>query len=258
MRRFLTGIMGISTFDRFAGGGYWGAYVERSRPFYSLVQRHMAQHLTGGCIIDIGAGPGVGASLLDALDMPAAVHGLEPSDTHDDGVQFAERLRGKGSMVAYHPHRGGIADISNLALEQGSADALLFIRCLHEIAGSLGGKEHLAASLGVAGMYLKPQGKIIVGEPQYRMDITLHPGQHEELLRCTRAYVAQLIGHSHAPEEMIRQEECFSWMHGLGYAVLQHNVLPLEDQLAHVRSRGFLVEKSPTEMYVTTFEKHGH
>ena len=69
--------MGFEKFDQHNKGAYWERYFEKDRKFYDTIKNHIAAVLSveGSVGIDIGVGPGVGAKLLDSLDIETTVFG---------------------------------------------------------------------------------------------------------------------------------------------------------------------------------------
>ncbi len=247
--------MAYKKFDKHQNGKYWENYFNKGIDFYRLIQDHMQESLGGRSTkgLDVGAGPGVGARLAADAGLETLIIGYEPSDTHKDGEKLAEELKADESPTVYLPRTGGIEAISGI--EENSLDYIVILRACHEIADSVGGKEVFMQYLSRLIPLLKPEGKIIVGEPQFSPEITENPENYQDLIKEVQNYQEKAIGHSHVPSDYITFSELENEFERAGLILERRDFLEHKPVLNHLREQGYTLEKSPNMFYVETFSK---
>jgi len=243
--------MGFEKFDQHNKGAYWERYFEKDRKFYDTIKNHIAAALSMGksAGMDIGAGPGVGAKLLDDLNIKTIIYGYEPSETSADGTVFAEELRLKNSTVEYRPIHCGMEKIQTP--ENDSLDYILALRTAHEIAESMNSRDKFFNELCRLLGGLKKQGSIIIAEPQFSDSFASQP----EMLKLIQAYKQEKIGHSHVPSDYITDIEMKKHMEEAGLNLINENIIPDEKLLDYLVEQGFILKESPCYFYVQTFRK---
>tara|TARA_Y100000034_G_scaffold132001_1_gene193972 strand:- start:8676 stop:9452 length:777 start_codon:yes stop_codon:yes gene_type:complete len=197
-------------FDRFKGGSYSKKYVEKFREFHTQIGKALRNNLPKSRKLkglDIGAGPGIGAKILDQLKFNVELYSIEPSKTYLDSVKLSKDLKKKKSSVKYMPKKGGISEIEEkFKLDEESLDFILFLRSLHEVKLSIGLRK-LKTEIRSLSSLLKDGGLIIVADPQYSKEINKNPSKYRGLILEIRKLQEKTIGHSHHPREYISSED---------------------------------------------------
>jgi len=204
-------IKSYKKFDKYSGKRYMEAYIKKFSNFYSAIKKSMKSYLIKKddlIGLDIGAGPGIGALLLDQANIKCILYGLEPSKTHGEGKRFANELKGKKSSVIYEPRKGVIQDLEEkLKIGKESLDFVLILRAIHELRESVGGKLKLKSELKRVTRLLKKGGILIVADPQYNEKINKNPLKYREIIDAVKILQKEIIGHSHEPGNYIPSKE---------------------------------------------------
>ncbi len=246
--------MSFEKFDQHIEGEYWKKYFEKDKVFYATIRDHLFRALAqtpDSAGLDIGSGPGVGAKLLDDLNIKTTLTGYEPSMTAADGVELLKELEKKGSKVKYIPVQGGIEKIPTP--EINSLDYVLILRAAHEIAESLGGYDKFFSELERVIVGLKESGKIIIAEPQYDKDFN----DQTEIIEKVREFKQIKIGHSHIPSDYITDEEMIAFMNRKSFKKMEEDIVVDQSTLDQLRAQGIAIEKSPCYFYVHTYQREG-
>lgn len=247
----------MSKFNSQAGGRYWENYFNRDRIFNQTIKQHLlnlAQGVTKRLrFLDIGAGPGCGAMLLFQLGIKSLVVGYEPSDTYFDGTQLAEQLDSAESTVTYIPMRGTLKSVYEIR-DTAKYDAILLLRSAHEIAESMRGRQEFLQMLGVViGRFLKPNGTIIVAEPQYSEEITSSPDEFEDVIALVRQFQEETLGHSHHPSEYIPHQDMREFMERRGLRLIKQTLIENLKVLSWLNDRGAGLQRSTNIFYCMSF-----
>lgn len=241
--------MGFEKFNQHAGSGaYLERYLERDGEFYGAIRNHIGRLIgekpTVG--LDLGAGPGVGALIMESLDSPTRLIGAEPSLTHSDGAALSEQFLEEGGLVHYEARHQGIVEVSNDELPE--LDYLLALRSSHEMAESIGGKDQLFEELGRIIEQLKQGGFLVVAEPQY----SSIPA--DEVIAEIQRYQMSTIRHSHVPSDYITDREMEADLKALGLKLENETIIPNRKLLAHLKNAiGYASDESPCSFYVQTY-----
>lgn len=245
-------------FNRFTDGKYLEAYVKPCWPFYSKIQEQMAENiLPGNRVLDIGSGPGCGALLAHQSKLECLIVGVEPSDLHKTGTEYAGFLEQAHSTTRFQAMRGGMQNIPDILLDAGEPsqfDAIMIMRALHEIIHSVGGKQTLVAELGRVLNLLPLGGKAIIGEPYYSQETLNHP-ERKRIIELTGRYLIEKIGHCDPPKALISPATLGRWMNGMGFSVNYFTTIQNQGTMSNIRESGYDLRGSPTIFYVATFEK---
>lgn len=243
--------MPFEKFDQHNEGAYWERYFEKDRKFYDTIKEHISAFIEkdGSVGIDIGAGPGVGAKILDTLGMKTTLTGYEPSKTASDGTKLVKELEANNSGVKYNSVCEGIDSIPTP--EKESLDYILALRAAHEIAESLGGKERFFEELGRNLTGLKKQGKLIIAEPQVADNFK----DQTEIIDAMKKYKLERIGHSHDPSDYITDTKMREHLEEMGLELIRETTVPDDKLLAFLQEKGFKIEESPCYFYVQTYQK---
>ncbi len=244
-------------FDNYAGNSkYEQSYVKPIQAFYADMAFQLAHKLSNGAkVLDIGAGPGsLAKALAEQTDLKSTIYGVEPSQTHNDGVELGKQLQ--GDNIDYIPKQGTMTDAENLFNLQG-LDGLVFPRSPHEIAKSLGGKQKFFLEVRKLLSYLKPSGLIMISDPTYTFDIRLEPEKHREEVKVARQLLEKQIGHSDPVDVLFSPQEVILEMEHLGCGLQYYNSHPKQDLLEKMRKqKGFEnLSRSPAELFVSIFQK---
>lgn len=264
--------MASTLFDSYRAGEYWRTNFAREAAFYSLFKEHLEQFMVGTdtnaqrfadddyCGLDIGAGPGCAALLLNKLRVRTRLVGFEPSLLHHDGVALAKQLEEIESPVIYKPKNLGFLEAMESDL--GVFDYILFMKSLHEIAGHYGDKTRFERRLMILldeKLALNKKngehGLFIVGEPQYDQRITDDPGRYRALIDEVKEVDEERIGHCHEPGDYISLDELKEMLPDDEYEVKREDLIPHAPVDEALRARGVEFEFSPRQFYVVTFEK---
>lgn len=247
----------MSKFNDQTGGRYWQNYFERDVVFNVMIKQHLSalardvkRRLR---FLDIGAGPGCGALLLFQLGIKALVVGFEPSDTHCDGVLLANELDSEESTVTYIPKRGSFKKVSVLD-DTCKYDAILLLRSAHEIVESMQNRQEFFQMLGfIIGRFLRPNGTLIIAEPQYSDEITADPEAYKSEIALIRQYQEQTLGHSHHPSEYISHEEMCIFMERRGLQLTKKSIVDNLNVLKWLVEQGLTLESSTNIFYCMSF-----
>lgn len=246
----------IQVFSKFADGEYDQHFVQPIPDFYSDIVFQLAYRLPeNALILDIGAGPGsLAKTMSEKTDIKVTIYGLEPSQTHEDGVKLSEQL--KDSNVQYIPKQGTISDVEKL-FDLHGLEGIILSRSSHEIAKSLGGKQEFYSEIKKLMGYLKPSGIILIGDPTYAFDIRLDKETHSEEIELARRILEEKLGHSDSvdtlfsPTEIIQQIEMQNCE--LRYYNTHANQELLQEMRNYERFKG--LTRSPTELFIAIFQK---
>lgn len=240
-------------FDK-VGEEYWKRFVEPNSTFYEVVQDRLARQLRGkrAYVLDVGAGPGVVARLLDEANIPANVAGCEPSGLHTQGVRLQAYFREKLSCIKYDPFNCNLAEIIGTlgkCAERGDLyDAITLIRSAHEIAESCS-REKLFSQLESVLEYMTADGALIVGDPVYTSEAASRP----EVISAVRQIQEKTIGHSHVPKDYIQPIELERHLKGSGFKC--GPVVFLSHPALKSVAEKYSLNQTPIVFYVATFTK---
>lgn len=187
--------MGSTKFDRI---DYTNTFAKRISVMHGLVKSVLPDLINDGdIIIDIGGGPGIGAKLIDELEIKATVTNIEPSDMIHEIPDT--------NQVKYNPLRMSFKEALDANMD--TADFILMVSSAHEIAlcNQKLPEENKKIFFFDLEMFirknLKSDGMILIGFPNYREDAS-----GTEIDR-QRRLTESLLGHSHPPDEFFRLEE---------------------------------------------------
>ena len=209
-------------FDQHKDGRYWNNYFNKNIEFYRLIQDHIKEFLSDQSTfgLDIGAGPGVGARLCADAGIETRLVGYEPSETHFDGVKFAEELKESRSSVFYEPYHGGITDIQL----KSNLDYMTILRASHEIAGSLKGKDRFIEELRKLTPKLNKGGAIILGEPQFHNEIMENPQNYQSVISKVQKWQLENIEHYHVPSDYFTHKEMKQIIESIGFKLQREDI----------------------------------
>ena len=243
--------MGHKKFDRQAKGKYITNYFNKDREFYNTIKKHIARAISNKSTlgIDIGAGPGIGAKLLENLNLNTKLIGFEPSKTWEDGKKLSKRLIKEKKATRYIAKKGGIQNIRTPT--KNLLDYILILRASHEIAESLGGKRRFFIEVLRIMYGLKESGFLIIGEPQYsRRRIS------QKIIKKVQQYQEENIGHYHIPSDYITAQEMKTVFEKKGLRLIKETILPNKKLLNYLKSQGLNLKKAPCNFYVQTFQNN--
>lgn len=190
----------MDNFQKFEGIDYANNFAKKINSMHQLVARNLKEMITSDNlnIVDIGGGPGIGASIIDRLDRNVRVINIEPSKNIEEIPDLKN--------VDYVTFRQSFKDALDYQFPW-KADHFLMISAAHEIALSNGkspieNKEYFYANLkDFMRNNSNPNALLSIGFPNYKIGVT-----EEEMLK-QREYVDNTIGHSHPPEEFFTVKE---------------------------------------------------
>jgi SAM-dependent methyltransferase len=245
-------------FDKYGGKKYMEAYIKKFTNFYSKIEDIMGEYLIKNeklIGLDLGAGPGIGALLLDKQKINCTLYGLEPSKTSEEGSKFANQLKKDGSSVCYKAKRGVIQDLEKeFEIKEESLDFILILRTIHEIRESVGGEIELKSQLKDIAKLLKKNGILIVADPQYNQKINSNPEKYREIINEMKILQKKTIGHSHEPKDYIPLEklkEYFPEYETLEECKIEIKIFSNKIQISSDKN----IDIKPMEFYVVVFEK---
>ena len=247
--------MAYKKFDKYKDGAYWENYFKKDKEFYQIISKHLREGLAGKKTkgLDIGSGPGVGAKLADEAGLDTTIIGYEPSETYLDSVTLSENLNAKHSPTKFIPIKGGINDISGIELK--SLDYILILRAIHEIIDSLGGKDNFRRCMLEIIKLLKKGGLLIIGEPQFSVEITSNPQKYADLIKEVQKYQNKMIGHCHVPGDYFTYLEFEDFSINSGLKLLKKDLLENSLLLRYLNEAGLSLNKSPALFYIETYKK---
>ena len=246
---------GFVKFNKQIEGQYDRNFLAKSQEFYDCILEHMRSALYGRKTIglDIGAGPGIGARLAATIPLETQITGYEPSKTHYEGARFAEKLAKKNHCTHYQTIQGGIEAIPMSS--HNSLDYILILRAGHEIAESLGSPDKFIAKCTELLPLLKNNGHLIIADPQFSRHITENPDRFSSLIEEVKRFQTASIGHSHDPHDYICFWDLEQRLYSTGLHLERQDIIPKDDVLQYVLSKGFRMKESPTLFYVQTYKK---
>ncbi len=183
----------MDSITKFNGIDYANTFAKRISVIHELVKTVLSGQLSrGDNIIDIGGGPGIGAKMIDELEIESTVINIEPSTTIKDVPQL--------SLVKYVPLKMTFKEALEAQMPC-TADCLLMISSEHEIALCNGQtpKENKKIFLKDLNKFIhkniKRTGSLVFGFPNYRKGAS-----NTEVVK-QRRLTESLLGHSHPPED---------------------------------------------------------
>jgi len=189
----------MDNITKFNGVDYTNTFATRIGVMHELVKEVLSKRISNrDCVIDIGGGPGMGARIIDSLEIMAYVTNIEPSTTIHDVPKLLH--------VKYIPMQMSLKDALNARMPY-SANCLLLVSAAHEIAlcnnsSASKNKEIFSSEIDqFISKNLKPEGIIVAGFPNYREGAS--PSEIAKQRRITESK----LGHSHPPEELFTIEE---------------------------------------------------
>jgi len=183
-------------YSKFNKVDYSKTFARQIEEIHALCKSVMSSEISDGDrVIDLGGGPGIGASLLDGLQIKASLLNLEPSGHIDDIPKLAhvEYLRKqilfKDSFSYDFPWKG---------------DKLLLMSSAHEIALGYGLKDvkenkrlFLCDLKRFIQRFTTRDAAIIISFPGYANGVT------EAQIAKQREFNDKLLGHSHPYDEYL-------------------------------------------------------
>jgi hypothetical protein len=203
--------------------------------------------------IDIGAGPGVGAKLLAEAGIKISLAGYEPSDTHFDGINLAERLRRDGSALRYFPVHGGIHEVLRDYRNGRPVDFVMITRAAHEIAMSLKGKQQFNAAMADMALLIRRNGFLVVADSEYNAKIYEEPERYAHWMRLSQQWQMENTGHAHVPSDYVRGREMKEIAGRVGLELVSEHVDGYEVLFRYCNARDPSVTESPNMFYVQTY-----
>ena len=241
--------MSAEKFDR-VEDDYLARFVEPNRVFYDEVKKRLSERVgksLSEIILDIGAGPGVVARLLDEADLMGHVVGWEPSNLHKQGVELQQKLDKERRGVVYTPFQGDFrAALSNMIDMGWQYDAITFVRSAHEIAES-SSRDSFFRQLQLASGFVKPGGMILVADPMYTLEASSNP----EIIRSVREIQQRTLGHSHIPGDYINPFSILHILRNQGFRRYTTKVLP-HPALQSV-AEAYSLKQTPIVFHVTDY-----
>ncbi len=247
------------TYEKFndvLGEKYWANSVKGDPGFYSAIERVLELYFGEGVIgLDVGAGPGVGAWMLNKIGVSGEVFSVEPSDNYKEGELLSKKLKESGSRLKYFPKKGTMAEAAGLFnLKKGSLDFVMFLRAAHEIMLSYDRYEDFVRDFEETCALVKKGGMVVLADPQYSDFVNSDSEEYGEVIKEIRKYKEKTLGHSHGPEDYLTFDKLEKIMAKNFYLVEKIELENLGD-LEFLRSKGFELDKSPTQFYVICFRK---
>ncbi|MDA3892165.1 MAG: hypothetical protein PF517_10930 [Salinivirgaceae bacterium] len=189
----------MENFQKFEGIDYVNNFAKRINSVHQLVSNNLQKFLSNNAkVIDLGGGPGVGASIIDKLGIKAQVLNIEPSNNAKVLPDF--------SYVSYAALQFSFGEALNDHLPW-QADVILMVSAAHEIALSNRKTNEENKRLFFQDIQLfikknaKAEGLFCIGFPNYK------PHVNNQDIIDQQAYTAALLEHSHPPEEFFTVQE---------------------------------------------------
>lgn len=237
-------------FDQQSQGKYWVNYFKGDKEFYDKIKEHIKKSIPNKETLglDIGAGPGIGALLIEKIKFKTKLVGFEPSKTSLDGKRLAEEFSKKDAHIKYIAKKGNISEIK--VSKTNPLDYLLILRASHEIAESLGGKDKFFKEISRIISGLKNKGILIIAEPQYSKN-----NVSKEIIKKVQEYQMKNISHCHVPSDYIQKDEMKSQLEKRGLKLINESVIQNNKLLKYLNSNGINIKESPCSFYIQTFQK---
>lgn len=239
--------MGYKKFNQFLEGKYWRKYFENDNNFYGEIESQISKYINKDKSfgIDIGAGPGIGAKILDKLNFKTKLIGYEPSELYLDGEKISKELN---SNIKYISIKGGIKEIQNLDKEE--YDYILILRAAHEIVGSLKNKNKFFIEVERILKNLKKDGVLIIADPEY-----FENNVSQDMIKRIQEYQLEHIGHCHIPTDYVNSNELKKEMNKLGLKLIEEKLIEDEKVLEYLKLAGFELENCPYGYYIQSYKK---
>lgn len=241
-------------FDALQKDEYRKKYFERDKEFYEEIKEHLWNALgkrkTVG--IDIGAGPGISAIILNKLRINTTLTGYEPSKTSNEGRKISKELIFSKSPTKYLAIKKSIQEIKTPI--EDSLDYILILRAAHEIAESLGSKDTFFTEIKRLLKGLKKLGIVLIADQQYAKEFR----DDKEIIHKVQKYQEQSIGHSHVPSDYIEDVEMKKAIKCLGLKLIKESIISNNVLLHYLENEKCTLKKSPCYFYICTFEKENN
>lgn len=190
----------MGNFQKFEGVDYVNNFAIKINSMHRLVAKSLSTIISSDNlnIIDIGGGPGIGASIIDKFGKRHQVLNIEPSNNIEEIPDL--------NNVEYSTLKLSFNEALDYQLPW-KADLFLMISAAHEISLSNGKSsvENKEIFFQNIKNFIKgnsnPNALMAIGFPNYKIDVT------EEEVTRQRQFVDSLMGHSHPPEEFFTIEE---------------------------------------------------
>lgn len=251
----------VKTYEKFnskLGEKYWENFVKRDIKFYDSISKILKKHLVKKSNIDgldVGAGPGMGAWILDRLEIKGKLYSVEPSENYKEGEKFADSLLKSKSKLIYLPKKGEMSESINIFnLKSESLDYILFLRAAHEIMLSYKNYKNFANDFQKVCNLVKKGGIIVLADPQYSEFVNDNPKKYFYVIREIRKYKEKTLGHSHIPEDYLTLKKLKNVIPKDFKLVGKIEIENTKD-LEFLKSKGFNLKKSPTKFYVVCYKR---
>jgi SAM-dependent methyltransferase len=244
-------------FGKLTNGLYKKRYEEDQIWFYNSMVSQLKKLQPKSVLLDIGSGPGTIARFASERKLSLKILGVEPSNLVNDGINLSIRLVEEKNQVKYTPKKGGITETRNLFnLKNESIDCIILMRSAHEIVKTIG-YINFKIELKKLIKLLKRNGLIMIGDPNYRIDIMKNKSEtYKEEVELAREINEELIYHSHPVTELIPAERIINLLAEFGCDdVIYYDSRPNLSLLAKLRKIKPSIKRSPLDMYVLVVKK---
>jgi SAM-dependent methyltransferase len=250
----------VNVFDKYVDGKYAEFYVNPAKKAYVDYARSIVEKISKNSIIlDIGAGPGsLAKEISNITDKLIFVDGVEPSNTHNDGVKLAKELIDSKSNVHYSAYQGYCSDVELLRPVKQIYDVISSARSFHHWKDEFGGKQGgFNRILDLSNKYLKSGGFVSILDPRFNDFVTSNPHKYKSEVTLARKILEKFIGHSDSPDYFISPTELIPSMISKGFKLNSYQTYPKMDVHEEMKKhKGFENLQTPLcEIYVCQFQK---